>query len=114
MDLQVAEHLSDELFDLKVSHSFLYDGSGGKGIAPKAWTNPLHQFVADWFAVGFAGGLDPHILEKQLEEIEAVASHPINWIDIESRVRTPDNKFDLDLVEMYLKKAKPWVSWGEV
>ena len=109
VDLQIVEKLSEWLFDLKITHSFLYDKSGGKGIIPTCWVNPLQQ-IADWFAVGFAGGLNPHILEKQLEEIATVAGTPRNWIDVESAVRT-DEKFDLALVEMFLKKAEGWVTW---
>lgn len=70
--------------------SWLFDASGGQGIAPKAW--PRHPGRP----VGYAGGLGPVNAATVSKEIGAHAVAPY-WIDMESGVRT-DDRFDLDLV----------------
>jgi hypothetical protein len=82
----------------------LYDVSGGKGKLPKSWCAP-----ADGVFCGFAGGLGPDTLEEQLPKIaESVGDHKC-WIDMESRVRDEDDKFDLAKVEKCLEIASKWV-----
>lgn len=76
-------------FETPVHHGVnvapLYDLSGGRGLVPKEWL-PSHKFLD----TGYAGGLGPENLKEELERIAQVASGRI-WIDMESRVRYPNN-----------------------
>lgn len=83
-----------------------YDLSSGAGVLPKeGWGKPLCRYT------GYAGGLSPENVAAQLERIQAVAGEARIWIDVETRVRTPDDeKLDLDLVRKFLKAAEPFVS----
>lgn len=68
--------------------SWLYDASGGRGIAPQGWpTHPGDRLV------GYAGGLGPETVREALSSIQASAPF---WIDMESKVRNEDDVFDLD------------------
>lgn len=74
---------------------WLFDASGGRGIAPKAWpSHPGHP-------VGYAGGLGPGNVAEAVAAIGAGTTGTY-WIDMESGVRTGD-RFDLDLVEQVCK-----------
>lgn len=75
----------------------LYDTSGGHGVSPKNWPEPVKHI-----AVGYAGGLRLENLKEQLHKIGEVAKERSVWIDMESGVRT-DNKFDLDKVKRCLE-----------
>lgn len=68
---------------------WLFDASGGRGMAPLFW--PPHPGRT----VGYAGGLGPGNVASS---IEAIRAHGPYWIDMESRVRTND-VFDLARVE---------------
>jgi hypothetical protein len=63
----------------------LFDRSGGAGIRPSYWPQPVEAF---W--CGYAGGLGPENVIEQVHEIERVCSQPY-WIDMERRVRTEDD-----------------------
>jgi hypothetical protein len=75
----------------------LYDGSGGRGILARDWPYAL----AGKFC-GYAGGLNPENISKQLQNITAAAEGAEFWIDFESGVRT-DDKFDLTKVRKILE-----------
>jgi len=80
----------------------LYDLSGGAGLLPDKWPKQTNIYS------GYAGGLSPRNLEKQLEKISAVAPGLI-WIDAETLLRSKkDRLFDLEKVRQFLKIAKPW------
>jgi len=83
----------------------LFDQSGGTGLLPKKWRKqPPHQYC------GYAGGLSPNNIQKEMEKISKVATGPI-WIDAESLLRSEDDKvFDLEKVRRFLEAVKPWVS----
>jgi hypothetical protein len=82
----------------------LFDTSGGAGIYPGSW--PL-GFGA---SCGYAGGLHPDKITEQLPRIRAAAEHCKIWIDIETHVRSNDDKlFDLDKVEKFLAAVAPEV-----
>lgn len=89
--------------------SVLFDQSGGNGITPSYWPNPL-TLALDSVPVGYAGGLGPDTLAEQLPKIaEAVGDRTV-WIDIESKVRSEDNhQFDLEKVRKCLEISRPWV-----
>jgi hypothetical protein len=73
------------------NHSLLVDGSGGRGISPQSWVRP--DTVKN---VGFAGGLGPDNLAGELEKISRVAGASA-WVDMEGRLRTADDWFDIGL-----------------
>lgn len=78
----------------------LFDLSGGAGVVPGSW--PLQQL--DTYC-GYAGGLGPDNVLTELERIEKVATGWI-WIDMETKVRTPDNQaLDRDAVESVLRQV---------
>lgn len=65
----------------------LYDCSGGRGIEAESFPRDPGYFV------GFAGGFGPNNIVKQLAKIECKDY----YIDMEGKVRTPDNWFDVNL-----------------
>jgi hypothetical protein len=66
---------------------WLFDASGGHGIAPASW--PRHP--GGGRLVGYAGGIAP---ENMRETIAAIAATGPYWLDMESGVRSGD-RFDL-------------------
>lgn len=82
--------------------AWLYDVSGGAGLATAEWPRNARDLHEDVF-VGYAGGIGPENIEQKLEEISAAhGSKRRFWIDMESRVRT-DDWLDLDKCEAVLK-----------
>lgn len=84
--------------------SFLYDGSGGRGIPPENWSNPIPGYHT-----GYAGGLSPDNLKEELVKInkQCNSTHKI-WIDAETHLRTND-LLDMDKVRAFLKIASTYV-----
>lgn len=82
----------------------LFDLSGGHGVLPKEWPVALEGYC------GYAGGLGPENVDEQLEKIAAVVGNNRIWIDTETRVRTDDEKLDLNKVVAFLEATKKWVS----
>ncbi|MBU2265085.1 hypothetical protein KJ784_02785 [Patescibacteria group bacterium] len=83
----------------------LFDRSGGAGLVPKAW--PKQHSVAAY--CGYAGGLAPANLQKEMGRISEVADGPI-WIDAETLLRSEDNTvFQTETVYRFLEVARPWV-----
>ena len=82
----------------------LFDTSGGAGIEPSSWARPFGA------KSGYAGGLHPDKIEGQLDRIMAAAEHNKIWIDVETHVRSDDDKlFDLDKVTKFLATVAPKV-----
>ncbi len=77
--------------------ALLYDCSGGRGDAPKAW--PVHP--GGDRVVGYAGGINPSNISDVLD---AVDSSGYYWLDMESGVRT-DDWLDLDKVEVICEET---------
>ena len=71
------------------NHAVLVDGSGGRGLSPAEWLRPNTPR-----AVGFAGGLGPHNLRRELPRIKEVATEP-TWIDMEARLRSESDWFSI-------------------
>jgi hypothetical protein len=67
---------------------WLFDRSGGAGVAPASW--PRHP--GGGRLVGYAGGIGPENVRDVLAAIDADGPY---WIDMESGVRT-DDRFDLE------------------
>lgn len=83
----------------------LLDRSGGAGVVPKFWPEPI------WTYQGYAGGLGPENITDEIERILDAAQDSRIWIDMETRVRSDDDKsFDLDKVKRCLELAAPFVS----
>ena len=78
-------------------HMLLVDASGGRGCSPEHWERPN-----TWKPVGFAGGLGPTNLAVELPRIAAVALDPW-WVDMEGRLRTPDDWFSVALAEQAIE-----------
>ena len=79
-----------------------YDLSHGNGKPVENW--PKTPEIGYY---GYAGGLNPENLARQLEAISQVAKVP-SWIDVQTGVLT-GNEFDIDKVRQFLTIAKEWV-----
>ncbi len=83
----------------------LFDRSGGAGIVPESWPAP------SWTYQGYAGGIGPKNIVDEIKRIQDVAGNSRVWIDMETRVRSEDDKtFNLDKVERCLDLAAPFVT----
>lgn len=74
--------------------SFLVDASGGRGIAPALWPEPLPNYPT-----AYAGGIGHGGLDETLDALARVNAY--TSIDMESSLRTGD-RFDLDKVSAVL------------
>lgn len=82
----------------------LFDKSGGIGVLPDAWPKAMDCYS------GYAGGLSPSNLELQLELIEKVCGNNPIWIDVETKVRSADDRqFETHLAHKFLEIAKSWL-----
>ena len=87
----------------------LFDLSGGSGSLPKEWPKPIDDYC------GYAGGLSPenvaHEVERIAERIKCEdGTYPPIWIDVESKVRSLDNRlFALRKVRAFLKNTAEYV-----
>lgn len=83
----------------------LFDKSGGAGIVPGEWPKAMPKVYC-----GYAGGLGPETLRDELARIDQAAGPEQIWIDMETRVRSENDKiFDLEKVEACLKITKEFV-----
>jgi hypothetical protein len=86
--------------DKGLNLAVLFDRSGGKGILPDKWPEPLFPKVYH----GYAGGLGPDTLEEEIPKILEASRDQTIWIDMESRVRSEDDEqFDLEKVRLCLE-----------
>lgn len=97
--------------DFSVKHGLdflnaLFDPSGGRGIRGDGWNHPITRQVA----VGYAGGIGP---DNVADVVKAVMGRAENgtmleatWIDMESRVRSGEDAFDLKIVKEVLVACK--------
>jgi hypothetical protein len=83
----------------------LYDLSGGRGVLPKEWPKAMPGVYQ-----GYSGGLGPDNIGVQLSRIsEAVGGETI-WIDMETKIRSEDNKrFDLEKCYQVLLAVKTYL-----
>jgi hypothetical protein len=82
----------------------LFDTSGGAGIEPSNWPAPNGEYS------GYAGGLHPDWLGAQMARIAEAAGDARIWIDVETHVRSSDDKsLDLAKVERFLAVAQKFV-----
>jgi hypothetical protein len=91
----VNNHYAIAAHECGLDVSSLFDFSGGKGILPGVWPKPMLGKMK-WY--GYAGGLSPENLIRELPLIHQVAIGNY-WIDVETHVRTEDGR-SLDLVKV--------------
>ena len=89
------------------NHSLLFDASAGRGISPDSWPAPDPGHFC-----GYAGGINPENVGKNLEMIARVARGQVTWIDMESGVRTND-LFDVAKVRRVLEISAPYYNAGK-
>lgn len=90
--------------------SLLFDASGGRGVAPKAWQKPIYET----HPMGYSGGLSPDNVIHNLRLINAIVpkNTPI-WIDAEGRLKSNDlfnekPRFDTELARQYVTRARAY------
>ncbi|EQD40001.1 hypothetical protein B1A_16640 [mine drainage metagenome] len=86
-------------------HGFLFDASGGRGLAADDWPQPLGDSPC-----GYAGGLGPDSIAQQLPRIVRAACGAPFWIDMESRLRDDVDNFRLAWAETVLQQVLPFVA----
>lgn len=80
----------------------LFDKSAGEGIVPRDWPRPMPTGLN-----GYAGGLGPDNVAEQLERIaQVVPSTGHIWIDMETKIRSYDDKFDLTKCRQVLDEVQ--------
>lgn len=102
--------VNDETYRPLIEHHPIYplfDTSGGIGRLPGSWPSPV--VPGDY--CGYAGGLGPENVIEQLFRIASAAGNTLFWIDMETRVRSDDNRIlDMDKVEAVLKLVAPHIT----
>ena len=100
----INDHLHWAAKNRGLNCSGLFDLSHGAGILPSKW--PIAPSIDNW--AGYAGGIGPENVERELRKI-LFASKTDVWIDMETRVRTDDDKcLDLDKVTAVLNICAPF------
>lgn len=97
-------YVCQEIISRQIPVHFLWDSSGGRGIADnEEWALPFFQHFT-----GYAGGLNPDNLKEKLDKFFQLKSAVDVWIDTESGVRT-NNEFDIAKVIKFLEIASETV-----
>jgi hypothetical protein len=86
----------------------LFDVSHGRGKKAASWPAALPGVCC-----GYAGGLGPDNLAEQLGKIAEAAGDARMWIDMESRVRTPQGELNLGKVARVLEVAATFIELSE-
>jgi phosphoribosylanthranilate isomerase len=86
----------------------LFDASGGRGVLTREWPKPLADADGPLFC-GYAGGLGPDNVAEELARIAEVVGDVQVWIDMETGIRSKNDKFDLQKCDQVLEAALPWV-----
>ena len=97
----------EQLKSTGAKFSLLFDGSYGAGIEPEKWQSPVYEDIPN----GYAGGLGPGNVAKNLDKINnVVPKNYETWIDAEGRLRDEyaTFSFSLNLAEKYIKEAIAW------
>lgn len=103
---QQNDYMASCAYDEGIDAAVLYDRSGGKGELPESWEVGIAGIYH-----GYAGGLGPDNLAIELPRIAEVAKDNRIWIDMETRVRSDDDKkFDLDKVRRCLEICQPFIT----
>lgn len=85
----------------------LLDRSGGRGREREDWSAQVWPSMdrGEPKRAGAAGGLGPHNLAHQLPMISKAAGDRSFWIDLESKLRDVEDRFNLDICEAVLRLA---------
>lgn len=97
----------EKLKETGAKFSLLFDGSYGAGIEPNTWYAPVYKNIPN----GYAGGLGPDNVAKNLDKINAILPQGYEtWIDAEGKLRDrhTTGSFTLELAEKYLQNALAW------
>lgn len=86
----VLQHQSSDYVPTQASVDWLFDASGGRGIAPEDW--PMAR--SDEQLCGFAGGLNADNVVAAVNYIGRTTTR--YWLDIESGVRDDNDRFSLE------------------
>lgn len=99
------EYAVKKLYDAHARFSVLYDASGGRGLEPTYWAEPVFKDRAQ----GYSGGMSPENVADNLDKISSVvpANHSM-WIDAEGKLKT-DDKFDIARAKQYIINAESWL-----
>lgn len=98
-------HNAMAAMSMGVNAAILFDASGGAGLLPEAWPRALSGIPC-----GYAGGLGPDNVVEQVNLIAKASRGEQFWIDMERRVRTPDDSaLDMAAVESVLKQVSEMV-----
>lgn len=104
----------------KWNHAVLFDESGGKGIEPEAWSAPLEitseklPFKAFDPLCGYAGGLSPTNIAMHLRLIAQVTGADPFWVDLETNLRDPKDRFCVGLAQQCLDAVASVIASPEV
>jgi hypothetical protein len=80
------------------NHAILFDSSSGRGISPQAWQSATESVLC-----GYAGGLGPENLGRQLPRIYDAAGKAEFWIAMEARLRDEHDRFSMPLARKCLE-----------
>lgn len=84
--------------------SILFDASGGRGVCPLEWPQPVGTGECGW-----SGGLGPHNLVDELPKIHSIVNPGRNfWIDSETGCRE-NEELSLDRCDRFLSVADKWI-----
>jgi len=77
----------------------LFDASGGRGILRTSWPQPIVGHVC-----GYAGGLGPENIGREIRRIAAAAGGRPYWIDMEGRLRDEHDHFIVERARKVLQE----------
>lgn len=104
--------LVDEALAAGIQAEPFFDLSSGRGVVPESWPLP---HVGRLQCFGYSGGLGPDNLMHHLGLLSEMAAGQLGnppfhyWVDMETRVRCAQNKFDLDKCKTVLDIAKTFM-----
>jgi phosphoribosylanthranilate isomerase len=102
------QNVCEEIILRQIPVHFLWDSSGGRGVANNSdWALPFLQHFT-----GYAGGLNPDNLKEKLDKFFQQSDADV-WIDTESGVRT-NNELDLNKVVKFLEIASERTECKEI
>ena len=87
--------------------SLLFDDSYGTGTEPNAWHVPVYNGIPN----GYAGGIGPDNVAKNLDKINTILPKNYEtWIDAKGKLCDKETTFSftLELAEKYLQNALNW------
>ena len=80
------------------NHQILFDASGGRGVLPERWPEPIEGHEC-----GYAGGLGPERITEALPHIFAAAGPRSFWIDMETGLRDEHDAFSIEKAQKTLR-----------